>query len=190
MEADWSVEIGPDLPVIEADWEGYVDLCSDPGNAASLPEVAELPALAAALRMLNGPGSPLLTSKCDVWPLDPAEIDPDEFGAVRGACSVGLGLYVDVVLKDRQWFASFEAHEAWARAAVALLREKAVPNGRTDLVIRAAEQRGMGGFGLTLYAAGCGADAAQARVATGAVLAAAAVTMLETTPPRARSSIG
>ena len=48
-----------------------------------------------------------------------------------------------------------------------------LPNGRVDLVIRPAGTDSFPGYGLTLYAAGCGADAPTAYSAWEAVLRAA-----------------
>ena len=46
MEADWEVEIGGDAPVIDACWEGFVDLRRAPERAGAVAGSAELPALA------------------------------------------------------------------------------------------------------------------------------------------------
>jgi len=70
MEADWEVEVGPEAPVIDALWPGFVDLRSAPRQAHTFPEVAQLPPLAAVLARLNAPASPVWTSRCDVWPLE------------------------------------------------------------------------------------------------------------------------
>ena len=37
MEADWEVEIGGGAPVIDACWDGYVDLRFNPRMDSSLP---------------------------------------------------------------------------------------------------------------------------------------------------------
>lgn len=190
MEADWAAEIGAGLPVIEADWAGFVDLRSDPEAIGSLPEAAGSPALARALTALNRPESPLLTSKCDTWLLDAEELDPDEYDAGAGECLAGVAAYIDIIVQDPRLFASFAWHEGWAARVVAQLRRKAVSNGRADVMIRAAEHGGADGFGITLYAAGCGPDAPAAREAMSAVLEGAAVTMMEAAQSRASSSIG
>src|SRR5690242_15140068 len=107
MEADWSVEIGPGLPVIDAAWDGFVDLRSSPEKIHAIVEARQHPALREALLMLNGAGSPVFTTKCDCWRLPVAEIDPDEFGATREIARVGFASYIDVVERDPSRFASF-----------------------------------------------------------------------------------
>ena len=79
MEADWSVEIGADLPRIVVPWDDvdagatdlrFVDLRKDPGAAARLAEVQGFPALERALVALNAAGFAGMTSKCDVFSID------------------------------------------------------------------------------------------------------------------------
>ena len=186
MEADWAAEVGPDLPVIEADWPGLVDLRSDPQRVDAIPETAEHAAVRDALLQLNARDSPVRTTKCDVWTLTAHEIDPLEFGCAPGSELVGLACYIDLVPVEPALFASFERHEAWARQAVKEMREAPSVAGRVDLVIRAARAAGGEGFAMTLYAAGCGADAASAWAS--ALRLAATVTMRTAT--RASSSTG
>jgi hypothetical protein len=191
MEADWAAEVGADLPVIDADWTGLVDLRRDPAQVDSVLEVRGYAALRAALLRLNAPESPVRTTKCDVWTLDSGDIDPLEFGCGLAANLVGLASYIDLVACDAAVFASFEQHETWAVAAVRQMRQAQIGPGRVDLVIRGAHRAGGGGFGLTLYVAGCGADAVAAQAAWGEALqAACAITMREAAIPGASSSIG
>ena len=209
MEADWAAEVGPDLPVIEADWAGYIDLRAHPEQAERIEEAAQYPALREALLRMNAPGSPVRTTKCDVWPLATEEIDPLEFGCAVDAQLVGLACYIDVVAIDAGLFGSFALHEPWVVAAVRRMRvgppsqandglEWGCPRGseysgpgRVDLVIRAVHAADSEGFGVTLYAAGCGVDAEAAQAAWTATLrVAAAITMGEAPTTRASSSIG
>ncbi len=190
MEADWAVEIGEDLPRIVVPWaeeaedpqaseggsreEGrfgelgsgplrFVDLRADPEAVAALPEVRGFPALGRALVRLNSAVSPAFTSKCDVFPIEAAEIDPWEFDA-EGDATAALGCYIDLVLRDDEVFSSFAAQEAWLRRTVKELRGWAPLRGaRVDLVLRAATAFGREGFGVTLYLAGCGANEDVAR---------------------------
>ncbi|HEV2280544.1 MAG TPA: hypothetical protein VGS02_20360 [Acidobacteriaceae bacterium] len=190
MEADWAAEVGPDLPVIEADWPGLVDLRSDPEAVERIPEAADYAALRNALLQLNAPESPVRTTKCDVWTLTTQEIDPLEFGCSSGSELVGLACYIDLVAVEPALFGSFDRLEAWARRAVKEMRDAAAA-GRVDLVIRAARAAGGEGFAMTLYAAGCGADTASAQASWASALRlAATVTMRAATSARASSSTG
>ncbi|HEX3987106.1 MAG TPA: hypothetical protein VHX13_10905 [Acidobacteriaceae bacterium] len=188
MEADWAVEIGGDGARIEVDWAGFVDLRGDAGAADRIGEAREHSALGAALIALNGRESPVFTSKCDVWTMSAGEIDPLEFDCEAGEAQAGLASYIDVMARESAMFTSFAGHEAWARRAALALRNEPVRSGRVDLVVRAAMSNGEDGFGVTLYAAGCGVDSLAAEAAWGEVLRASVVaTMRE---GRASSSIG
>ena len=188
MEADWSVEIGADLPVIDAAWPGFVDVRHHPFQLAEIAEANAYPALRDALIELNDPFSQMFSVKSDVWAMEPDEIDPYEFGCPSDEVQVGLASYIDIVLWDHLLFSAFPWHERWARAVVDVLHTRELTSGRVDLVVRPALARGHEGFGVTLYAAGCGVDSQAARASWQRVLhAAVAATMRET---RASSSIG
>jgi hypothetical protein len=173
MEADWSVEVGPQLDRIDGDWDGLVDLRHDPATVAQVGEAVRYRPLAEALAALNAADSPLFTVKSDVWGLAENEIDADEFDARAGAAQAGMACYIDVIAREPGLYASFARHEAWAQAVVDRLRGCAVAQGRVDLVVRGARAGGEEGFGITLYAAGCGGDSAAAQTAWEAVLRAA-----------------
>lgn len=191
MEADWAAEIGPNLPVVEADWPGFVDLRRKPDAVDRIPEAVRHAGLRTALLQLNAPESPLRTTKCDLWALTAAEIDPLEFGCVPDSVAIGMACYIDVVAIDATLFASFERHESWAKIATLEMRRAPMGPGRVDLVIRAARAADREGFAITLYAAGCGADSCSACASWSAALElAAAVTMRAATAARASSSIG
>jgi hypothetical protein len=173
MEADWSVEAGPQLDIIDAGWAGFVDLRREPDAVMRIGEAARYDPLRVALAELNAAESPLFTVKCDVWGLAENEIDPDEFGAAAGAAQAGMASYVDVLAREPGLYASFARHQAWAQAVVLRLREYPIAQGRVDLVVRSAQAGGAEGFGITLYAAGCGSESAAAQAAWEAVLRAA-----------------
>ncbi|HLH36029.1 MAG TPA: hypothetical protein VKX41_15260 [Alloacidobacterium sp.] len=155
MEADWSVEIGPGLPMIAVPWEGYVPLKEDAFRITQVPEAVTDTVLAQALRHLNAPESPVFTSKCDRWHLPAAEIDPFEFDAPPAEAYTGVACYIDIILRHPNAFASFAAHESWMRAASSTLREVPLLQSRTDFVIRQAIVHAQEGFGITLYVASC-----------------------------------
>jgi hypothetical protein len=169
MEADWSVEVGPQRDEIDADWAGFVDLRAAPAAVERISEGARYQPLRDALTALNAEESPLLTTKCDVWGLTEGEIDADEFDAA-GASQTGMACYIDVLAREPGLYASFARHEAWAQAVVERLRESPIRCGRVDLVVRGARAGGVEGFGITLYAAGCGCDSAAAQASWESVL--------------------
>jgi hypothetical protein len=173
MEADWAVEVGSNLPGIELPWEGFVDLRLAQSAIGEIVEAGSHPALLTALSLLNSEASPLFTSKCDVWTLRSDEIDPDEFDANAEDARAGFASYIDILQLDPEKFASFEYHEGWVRSLTAALRAIALSNGRVDFVVRAAAVDSKSGYGLTLYAAGCGRDDSTASAAWEAVLHAA-----------------
>lgn len=192
MEADWSVEIGPEFPVIDGIWEGFVDLRSSPRAVGELEEARKYPVLSDALRTLNGAGSPVLTTKCDVWAIPGEEIDPDEFSAIDDTARAGFACYIDVLERDASRFLSFELHQRRAREITAALRKVELGRSRVDVVVRRAYLGELSGFGLTLYSAGCGSSEAHAAVEWQSALGAAVAATISKAQPetRASSSIG
>lgn len=188
MEADWSVEIGHGLPVIDAAWHGFVDLRSSPEKIGDIEEARRHPAMRDALLALNGSNSPLYTVKCDCWMLPEAEIDPDEFAASCETARAGFASYIDVMDRNPARFGSFELHEHQVRELPSNLRKLDLRQGRVDLVVRAAVLNERPGFGITLYVAGCGSSESEAYAAWQAVLAKAVAATI--TAARASSSIG
>ncbi|MBV8675232.1 MAG: hypothetical protein JOZ33_17545 [Acidobacteriaceae bacterium] len=194
MEADWDVEIGPDAPSIAVPWPGFVDLRNCPSIAVpSIPETANHPALRDFLVQLNSAGSPVFTSKCDIWTLGQEEIDHDEFGARPENARFAIASYIDILLLAPEKFGSFRFHEAHVRRTTKVLRDIELANCRVDMVVRSATVQSTSGYGLTLYTAGCGADEAMACTSWEAVLQAAlnaTMNLAHLLPLGASSSIG
>lgn len=180
MEADWSVEIGPGLPCIDGSWEGFVDLRSTPIAVDSVHAAAEHLGLRAALLALNAATSPVFTTKCDTWALAEADIDPYEFGASADQAHSGFASYIDILERSGANFESFTFHEQRVRELTAYLRAINLENCRVDFVLRAAFVQDKSGYGLTLYAAACGANDASAYASWKQVLAAAAAATIAT----------
>jgi hypothetical protein len=200
MEADWEFEVGGEAPVIDAAWTGFVDLRLEPERADELAETAEFPALAGVLAKLNGPGSALWTSKCDVWQVhDRAQWDADELDASTGCATHAMACYIDLLPRsDRQWRLKDKVADACSGFCD---RMHAVPLRccRADLVIRraiieahqdAAQRMDSDGrdLGITGYFMGCGSSAAQAGVALKGALDAFAGVILAAPAPAGDTS--
>jgi len=153
MEADWEVEIGPEAPVVDALWGGFVDLKRAPERIGEIEEALRLPALADALLRLNR-SKTIWTAKCDLWTL--TECDPDEMDATSDETTHAVACYVDLLPEDGWVFSTLESAEQWARIATAGLRSVRCRCCRVDLVIRTALVGDVQGFGITAYVAGCG----------------------------------
>lgn len=182
MEADWSVEIGPDSVCIDGSWEGFIDLRRSPDAVKSINDIAEHPTLREALIALNSDNSQVFTTKCDTWSLVEKEIDPDEFDARKEDARVGFASYIDILERDVDRFASFEIQEQRAREITELLRMIDTGQGRVDVVVRAAVFNESEGYGLTVYAAGCGISAAAALSAWRTVLRASVAATIAAAP--------
>ncbi len=166
MEADWEVEIGGEAPVIDACWEGLVDLRRAPERAAHLPECRELPELGEVLAGLNSAASPLWTSKCDVW--IPEDFDADELDAEGEEGNVAWACYLDLLPRDEARWASADHAVAELRAVCSRLKEVCMRCCRVDLVVRRARiVPDRLDVGVTAYVVGCGPapDAARRRLA-------------------------
>ncbi len=182
MEADWSIEIGADLPAIIVPWDGFVDLRQNLSLVSRIEEAAGSSGLAQALIKLNQEPSPVFTSKCDLWPLSEDEIDPLEFDAGKQEAKLGIACYVDIVAREAGLFTSFTAMEAWVRAVTDELRQVSMPQSRAELVVRTANVDTLEGFAITLYVAACAATEIAARRILGAALEmAATITMKQAT---------
>jgi hypothetical protein len=168
MECDWEFEIAPDAPVIDAAWQGYVNLREHPGQAFHLPEADLLPALSEALMLLNAAGSPVWTAKCDVW--EPEAFDPDELDASPGQGTEAIACYIDLLPAPDRW-PTIDAIADWCRHRCAALRTISLRQCRADLVIRhaflAADETALG---ITAYLTACGATASQARASLSSAL--------------------
>ncbi|MGA7860094.1 MAG: hypothetical protein WCA11_19305 [Terracidiphilus sp.] len=187
MEADWEVEIGGGAHVIDALWPGFVDLCGNPERVVEVRETVPFPALGDALVRINATGSPVWTSKCDVWNVD--EFDPDELDAPAESALGAKACYVDLLPRnDGQWPAVAEATE-WCRKLCLRIREVPLRCARADLIVREAvvsvEKMGLG---VTAYVTACGSDLEDAAWRLGSALAALADSIAPKAPPAAGAS--
>jgi len=169
MLADWSVECSADDPVLVVPWssldaspaaaEGhpiihpvalspvaqFIDLRENPYDLDQIPEAEQHPPLMQALRALNAPRSPLFTAKCDVWTLEPEELEdlrqqldlpapsPEDADSLTGFAS-----YIDVLWRDRSLFASFHQSEQLLHRLTRLAGPLDHPGALLDCVLRPA----------------------------------------------------
>jgi hypothetical protein len=169
VEADWEVEIGGDAPVIEVRWADFVDLRLEPGRVATLPEVSGRPALADALVRLNATGSPVWTSKSDVW--EEGAFDPDEMDAPPGKGASALACYIDLLPRtDQEWLIPGQAVAA-CKTFCGRLRQLPLRSCRADLIVRrACIAPDSHEHGITAYLSACGSTPEEARAILDAAL--------------------
>jgi hypothetical protein len=172
MEADWSVALAADDPVITVPWAGsegddrkcrFVDLRRGGQLIEQIEEARVRPALRSALLLLNGAASPLWTAKCDAWTSSPDEgaapFDAYEMDATPGETAFGAGCYIDLLARDAALLSSFERQEHWLRTVTQALHKIPARAARVELVLRYAEVEAAPGFGVTWFVEGCGLNA-------------------------------
>jgi hypothetical protein len=157
MEADFEVQVGGGAPVIDALWEGFVDLRRSPERVYEISEAAVFPALAQALLALNDIDAPLWTAKCDVWDPHAAALQEPEPGlsASPEPHHAALACYIDLLPRSSVVFASWKDAENFCRKWVARLDEEEpvgpTHNATLDLIVRQALAGDREGFGITAY---------------------------------------
>jgi len=136
MQADFSVELGGDSPVLEIPWHSgdpnvrYYDLKSHPELVLQIPEAQAYPELGSYLSRINAAGFPLATAKCDIW--SSSEVAPEEeiFGDRKFVS------YIDLVFVEQGDQCSFEKHEAFAKELCRLLSHAPEIAATVELVVR------------------------------------------------------
>jgi hypothetical protein len=175
MEADWEFEVGSGAPVIDVHWQGFVDLTANPQLVFSLPEAGQFPALAEALIKLNAEQSPVWTSKCDFWKVDPDEValDADEINARSDEMAFAGACYVDLLARIQERWRNAEDTARDCGALCSVLHDISLRCCRADLVIRRAVlAAGEDVFGITAYLTACGTTEAAACEVLGSAIAA------------------
>lgn len=168
MEADWSVALGADDPVITVPWSApgddackcrFIDLRLGGQLIEEVVEARSAPALRYALLELNSATSPFWTVKCDAWnnhePLDAYEMDAEPEDAAFGA-----GSYVDLLGRDSA--PGFDRLERWVRVVAETLRNVPARAARVELILRRAQVNDEPAYGVTWFVEGCGATADRA----------------------------
>jgi hypothetical protein len=172
MDADFSIELGREDPVLDFPWKdparkvAYVDLKRRPELMASIEETAKFPELGEFLRVLNSARSMVETAKCDAWATTELSAEEDVYDASHKFAS-----YVDVVFSEIDVRLSFSLHEQFARKLVELLRRTPETPSAAEVYVRRCyfgEDGGVReGFYCTLNVSGYGNDNASARQSWG-----------------------
>ena len=176
MLLEWSAACGADDPVLVVPWAAaeednsnahFVDLRENPYDLDQIPEAEQHPALLQALRALNATRSPVFTAKCDVWPMDPDELDAARLNLDLPAAEApaGFASYLDLVWRERSLFVSFPQQEQRVQRLARLLEPIDTPQALVDCVLRPAlvDLAGDGlrfqeGFSVSLYVQALGTD--------------------------------
>ena len=181
MEADWEFEIGPDAPVIDASWEGLVDLAAHPEKVTELAEASDFPELAEALIRLNRPGAIVRTSKCDVWRVDLVDesLDADELDTPPGMAKAAWACYIDLTARDPQRWKNPDTIRRDCVALCSRLHLVSLRCCRTDLVIRRVVfATGEETLGVSAYVTACSQSEEEAQNILGQALHAFADSVL------------
>lgn len=172
MDADFSVELGRDDPVLDFPWTdpagrlAYVDLKRQPELIAQIEEAAKFPELGEFLRTVNSARSLLESAKCDAWTTTELSAEENIYCASHKFAS-----YVDLVFSDIDRRRSFSFHENFARRLTELLRRAPDILSSVDVCVRRCFFGDAGeGFYFTVYASGYGNDDADARKNWGVAL--------------------
>jgi hypothetical protein len=177
MESDWEIEIGDGAPVIDAAWEGYIDLRADSNRIAEVSETAQFPALSDALIRLNSASSPVWTAKCDIWPLE--EFDPDELDADRDSATSALGCYIDLMPANVKSRSTLDPIAEWCGRLCLDLRARPLRQCRADAIVRRAFfTPDDAGLAITVYITACGPSLSEASAVLAGALEALAHSVL------------
>jgi hypothetical protein len=173
MDADFSMELGREDPVLDFPWKDpagqffYVDLKRHPEWLFRVEETKEFPELGDFLKVVNSVGSLLESAKCDAWATTELGAEEEIYDASHKVAS-----YVDVVFSDSDGHRptaghSLCHHEQFARKLVEILRRPPEIPSSAEVCIRRcyfAEDASIHeGFYCTLYVNGFGSDPASAR---------------------------
>ncbi len=168
MDADFSIELGREDPVLDFPWTdpdgrlAYFDLKRQPETLVHVEEGKHFPELAEFLRAVNSAISMVESAKCDAWATE--ELGPEEevWGAAHKFAS-----YVDLFFSRSDQRESFPSHERFAKRLVELLRQTPETPSAAEVCVRRSYYTEKGktrdGFYFTIYVSGYGDDQARAR---------------------------
>lgn len=190
MDADFSIELGQDDPVLELPWKdpagrvAYVDLKRQPDLITQIDEARLFPELGRFLQAMNSERSILETAKCDVWATTELSAEEEIYEA-----SCKFASYTDLVFSEVDKRLSFSIHDEFVRKLAELLGRATEMAASAEVCVRRCYSDDAGrvreGFYFTLYVNGFGLDGDGARQnwAAGLKLAADAIEQLSIYSP-------
>jgi hypothetical protein len=173
VQADFSVELGPEEDVMELPWSAgdatgprYYDLKRQPELLLDVQEAFENRELGEFLAAINSRNSILESSKCDVW--SSRELNEEE-QIYQAQCK--FASYVDLVFSESAPRRSFGENEKLAKEICTLLKRAPEISAAAEFVVRRCYYRVQAeneaehseGFGITFYLSGYGDDEQEAR---------------------------
>jgi len=177
MLAEWNAECAQDAASLIVPWTDeaggsrFVDLRANPYDIAEISEAEHNPTLGRALRSLNASRSPVLTAKCDAWPLamedyrEQMETLRMELMLPEEDIACGYSSYIDLMWRERAVFVS--RHKQQERLDRIVRRAKLLdhPECALECVLRPAflDLNGpLEGFAVSIYVTSLGRDKAMA----------------------------
>lgn len=168
MDADFSIELSSDDPVLDFPWKDesgrltYFDLKRQPELISRVEEVQTWPELGEFLRRVNLARSLVESAKCDGWATTEMGAEEEIFGASHKFAS-----YVDLVFEDVDRRVSFPIHEDFAKRLTELLRRVPEILSSVEICVRRCffvdTPQTRKGFYFTVYVNGYGNDEPEAR---------------------------
>jgi len=137
MDAEFSVELGPEAAALELPWSSsdgrqrFYDLRARPELLLEIGEAADNRALGEFLTSINASAGALQSVKCDTW--FSSEITEEE--KIYGT-ALKYGSYVDLVFTSEAARREMEAHEKFGRALCALLAKAPSISVAAEFVLR------------------------------------------------------
>jgi hypothetical protein len=189
MDADFSIELGKEDPVLDFPWKdpagrlAYVDLKRHPQLITQVEEARKFSELGEFLRMVNSARSVVESAKCDTWATTDLSAEEGIYDASQKFAS-----YVDLVFSKSNERWSFEQHERFAKRWTELLRRAPDLSASAEICVRrcffAAADEVREGLYFTVYVNGYGNDeaAAQKNWSIGTMLVASAILQLSANP--------
>jgi hypothetical protein len=177
MLAEWNAECAQDAASLIVPWTDeaggsrFVDLRANPYDIAEISEAEHNPTLGRALRSLNASRSPVLTAKCDAWPLSMEDYREQmetlrmELMLPEEDIACGYSSYIDLMWRERAVFVS--RHKQQERLDRIVRRAKLLdhPECALECVLRPAflDLNGpLEGFAVSIYVTSLGRDKAMA----------------------------